>query len=212
VRILSTLFLNAYTAAVRLRCKCFSLLVSGAFARFGRRTVLETPLRIGCADRISIGDGVFVGAGSWLQVTPNSQTPAIAISIGSGTSIAGMCVISAVHSVRLEESVLLARNVYISDHIHKYDERDTPILAQGVDKVAPVVIKRGAWLGQNVVVCPGVTIGAGAVIGANSVVNRDIDDRCVAVGAPARVVKVLDAPVVPASNSERRPLSEDLQR
>jgi acetyltransferase-like isoleucine patch superfamily enzyme len=60
---------------------------------------------------------------------------------------------------------------------------------QGVDKIQPVLIKRGAWLGQNVVVCPGVTIGRGSVIGANSVVVKDIPDFSVAVGAPARVVK-----------------------
>ena len=103
--------------------------------------------------------------------------------------MSGMCVISAVRQVFLEESVLLARNVYISDHIHKYSEIDVPILAQGLDKIKPVLIKRGAWLGQNVVVCPGVTIGVGAVVGANSVVNQDIPDYAVAVGSPAKVVK-----------------------
>jgi acetyltransferase-like isoleucine patch superfamily enzyme len=59
--------------------------------------------------------------------------------------------------------------------------------------VMPVLIRQGAWLGQNVVVCPGVTIGRGAVIGANSVVNRDIPDFCVAAGAPARVLKSIES-------------------
>ena len=190
------MFLLIYRSAVRLRCKCFSLLISRGFAHFGRNTVLETPLRIRGEERISVGDGVFIGAGSWLQVSTDIDTPSIAISIGNGASIAGMCVISAVRSVRVEDNVLLARNVYISDHIHKYCLEDTPVLAQGVDKVAPVLIKYGAWLGQNVVVCPGVIIGAGAVIGANSVVTQDIPDRCVAVGAPARVVKTVEAVAV----------------
>ena len=116
----------------------------------------------------------------------------MAISIGSGTSIAGACVISAARGVVVEENVLLARNVYISDHIHRYAQIGTPILAQGIDKIAPVRIKRGAWLGQNVVVCPGVTIGEGAVIGANSVVTHDIPEFCVAFGAPARVAKTIE--------------------
>ena len=105
-----------------------------------------------------------------------------------------MCVISAVRSVILEENVLLARNVYISDHIHKYSDIGIPVMAQGLSKIQPVVIKRGAWLGQNVVVCPGVTIGVGAVIGANSVVTNSIPDYCVAAGAPARVVKSVESP------------------
>ena len=56
----------------------------------------------------------------------------------------------------------------------------------------PVVIEDGAWLGENVVVCPGVRIGKGAVIGANSVVLRDVPARSLAVGAPATVVREID--------------------
>ena len=93
----------------------------------------------------------------------------------------------------LEENVLLARNVYISDHMHKYTDTEIPVMAQGVDKIKPVLIRRGAWLGQNVVVCPGVTIGTGAVVGANSVVVARYPRLLVAVGAPARVLKERDS-------------------
>jgi acetyltransferase-like isoleucine patch superfamily enzyme len=176
---------------VRLQCKCFSVLVASAFASFGRKTVLMVPIRLAGEDRIALGTGVFIGAGSWLQTLPNGSDRSVAISIGHRTSIAGTCVISAVRSVLIEDDVLLARNVYISDHIHKYSDIGVPIRAQGLDKIASVVIKRGAWLGQNVVVCPGVTIGTGAVIGANSVVTRNVPDYSLAVGAPARIVKAL---------------------
>lgn len=149
------------------------------------------PVRLSGEQRIAVGDHVFIGSGSWLQSLRNGPDYSVAISIGSRTSIAGACVISAIRSVSLEEDVLLARNVYISDHIHKYTQTDMPIISQGLDKISPVLIKRGAWLGQNVVVCPGVTIGKGAVVGANSVVTHDIPDYCVAAGAPARVVKTI---------------------
>lgn len=153
--------------------------------------MLMNPLRLGGEERIAVGNHVFLGPDSWLQTLPDGENQSAAIIIGSGTSIVGWCVISAVRSVILEESVLFARNVYVSDHIHRYSQVGIPIMEQGVDKVAPVLIKRGAWLGQNVVVCPGVTIGRGAVIGANSVVLNDIPDYSVAVGAPARVVKTI---------------------
>jgi acetyltransferase-like isoleucine patch superfamily enzyme len=191
VKYLGRLFAGCYRASVRVRCKCFSLLISGAFFHFGKQTVVMYPFRLSGEERISIGDRVFIGSGSWLQTIPEEGDASVAISIGSGTSIAGACVISAARSVILEEEVLLARNVYISDHIHKYAGAGTPVLAQGIDKILPVLIKRGAWLGQNVVICPGVTIGEGAVIGANSVVNRDVPEYCVAAGAPARVVKTI---------------------
>jgi len=188
---LSRLSLFCYRAWLRLQSKSFSLLIAGAFASFGRRTVMIMPLRLSGEDRISIGNGVYIGAGSWLQTLPDDENRSVAIFIGSGTSIAGSCVISAARSVQLEENVLLARNVYISDHNHGHAQTETPIMAQGLDKIQPVRIKRGAWLGQNVVVCPGVTIGKGAVIGANSVVNRDIPDYCIAAGAPAHVIRAM---------------------
>jgi serine acetyltransferase len=191
MKYLGQLILFVYRSVIRVKSKCFSLLISGAFARFGKKTVLITPIRLSGEERIAIGDEVYVGAGSWLQTLPDGDNQSVAISIGSGTRIAGACVISAVRNVSLEPDVLLARNVYISDHTHKYTQTERPIHAQGLDKIGPVLIKKGAWLGQNVVVCPGVTIGRGAVVGANSVVIQDIPDFCVAVGTPARVVKQL---------------------
>lgn len=191
MKYLSDLFLAIYRALIRIKAKLFSLLISGAFSEFGKNTVLAPPIRLVGENRIAVGARVFIGENSWLQALSEGVNNRKAISIGNGTSIAGACVISAVQSVVLEEDVLLARNVYIADHSHRFSQFDRPILAQGIDKIEPVLIKRGAWLGQNVVVCPGVTIGQCAVIGANSVVNEDIPDFSVAVGAPARVVRTL---------------------
>jgi acetyltransferase-like isoleucine patch superfamily enzyme len=84
---------------------------------------------------------------------------------------------------------LLARNVYIADHRHAFEDTGRAVLAQGIEGVAPVEIGDGAWLGENVVVCPGVRIGRGAVVGGNAVVTADIPDFAVAVGVPARVVR-----------------------
>jgi acetyltransferase-like isoleucine patch superfamily enzyme len=86
----------------------------------------------------------------------------------------------------------MARNVYIADHRHAFDDPGRAILDQGIEQLEPIEIGDGAWLGQNVVVGPGVRIGRGAVIGANSVVLADVPDRTVAVGAPARVVRSID--------------------
>ena len=72
------------------------------------------------------------------------------------------------------------------------------MLVQGIAGVAGVDIGDGAWLGQNVVVCPGVSIGRGAVIGANSVVKDDVPAFSVAAGAPARVVRDTGTAGIPA--------------
>lgn len=184
--------LGAYRLAVRVRAKGLSVLWAGAFEAFGSRSVLQPPIRIGGEHRITVGSDVFVGAGAWLQVLPG-PTGEGRIEIGDGTSLAGGCVLSSAASVRLEPRVLFARNVYVADHRHAFADGTRAVLDQGIEQVAPVTIGAGAWLGENVVVGPGVTIGRGAVIGANAVVLADVPDRAVAVGAPARVVRLLDS-------------------
>ncbi len=188
---LGTAVVRGYGLFHRGRSKCFSLLASGGFAEFGRRTVLTLPIRLGGTERIAIGSGVFVGGDSWLQAIGDGTETAL--EIGDGTSISGHCVLSAASHVRLGANVLLARNVYVSDHSHAYADPERPVLEQGLTRIESVEIEDGAWLGQNVVVCPGVRIGKGAVVGANSVVTEDVPDRSLAVGAPARIVKHLDS-------------------
>lgn len=181
-------FLGAYRLGGRSRGKAFSLLAGRAFASFGKRTVVQPPIRVAGERRIAVGSDVFVGPGSWLQVV-GDEAPDVALQIGDGTSIAGYCVLSAASSVRLGERVLVARGVYVSDHIHAFEDPSRAVLDQGIAGIEPVEIADGAWLGENVVVCPGVRIGRGAVIGANAVVLEDVPDHALAVGVPAKVVR-----------------------
>jgi lipopolysaccharide O-acetyltransferase len=174
----------------RAHGKAFSLAIAGAFHEFGRHTMIQPPLRVGGEERIAVGHRVFIGPGCWLQVLDAGDD--VAIRIGDGTNFAGDCVVSAASSVMIGRSVLFARGIYVADHSHAFRDVEVPIIDQGIDRVAPVVIEDGAWLGENVVVCPGVTIGRGAVVGANSVVLHDVPARSVAVGAPARVRRHLD--------------------
>jgi acetyltransferase-like isoleucine patch superfamily enzyme len=184
-RICGAAFLGLYRLTVRLRSKAFSVGVSGAFASFGRRTVIQLPVRLSGERRIAIGSDVYIGADSWLQALGDGR-----LDIGDGSSLAGGCVLSAAGSVRLGKKVLVARNVYVSDHIHAYADPDRAVVEQGLSHLQAVEIGDGAWLGENVVVCPGVTIGRGAVIGANAVVREDVPDHALAVGIPAHVVSV----------------------
>src|SRR5687768_8403481 len=119
--------LGLYRAWARARDKTFSLAAGRAFRSFGRRSVIQLPVRVTGERRFAVGDDVFVGAGSWLQVLAGPDT-GVALEIGDGTSIAGGCVLSAAVSVRLGRRVLLARNVYVSDHSHAFGENDRAVL------------------------------------------------------------------------------------
>ena len=99
--------------------------------------------------------------------------------------------LSAAVRVSIGRGVLFARNVYIADHRHGFQQAEVPILDQPLEDLRPVVVEDDAWLGQNVVLLPGVTVGRGAVVGANSVIREDVPPRCVVAGAPGRVVRRL---------------------
>ena len=94
--------------------------------------------------------------------------------------------------------ITIGKNVWITAGCqllcHQRDlsfyERGKPVMDLPL-KYAPIVIKDGAHIGIGSIIMPGVTIGKGAVIGAGAVVTKDVPDYCIAVGVPAKVVKVL---------------------
>ena len=172
--------------------KIFSFLIAKGFHQWGRNSVAAPPLRINGERFISVGSGVYLGTGCWLNANPIGATTGPIIVIGDGCSFSGYCVVSAVSTVRIGREVLFARNVYIADHDHCFSDASRAVKHQGVGNVGEVVIDDGAWLGQNVVVTSGVRIGRGAVVGANAVVTKDVPDYSLAVGAPAKVIKSWD--------------------
>lgn len=95
------------------------------------------------------------------------------------------------NGIEICDDVLLGPNVSIYSATHNFDNIDLPIKKQGYSS-SKVLIKEGAWIGVNSVILPGVTIGKNCVIGANSVVTKSIPDYTVAVGAPAKVIKILE--------------------
>jgi len=87
--------------------------------------------------------------------------------------------------ITIEDNVMIAANVQLIFNNHDLYDR-------WVLTCKPVLIKEGAWIGAGATILPGVSIGKYAVIGAGSVVTKDVNDYCVAVGNPAKVIKVLD--------------------
>jgi acetyltransferase-like isoleucine patch superfamily enzyme len=102
--------------------------------------------------------------------------------IGRGSGIVGH------FSIEIGDDVWTGHHVYITDQNHGYEDLDAPISRQ-IQPERSVAIGEGSWLGHGTVVLPGARIGKHVVIGANSVVTGEIPDRCVAVGAPARIVR-----------------------
>jgi acetyltransferase-like isoleucine patch superfamily enzyme len=132
-----------------------------------------------------IGPDISLSAG----MIPGQQcitNPVVTIGdrclIGRGSGIVGH------FSIEIGNDVWTGHNVYITDQNHGYEDVTRPISQQSQPERA-VKIGDGSWLGYGSVVLPGVTIGEHCVIGANSVVTRDVPSFSVAVGVPARVIK-----------------------
>ncbi|BAO75972.1 galactoside O-acetyltransferase [Winogradskyella sp. PG-2] len=90
--------------------------------------------------------------------------------------------------VNIGNDVRLAQNVVLSGLNHNYAEIDSPIHEQGVS-TKPIIIEDESWIGANVVILPGVTIGKHSIVAAASVVTKDIPKYTLAAGNPAKVLK-----------------------
>lgn len=181
--------LTIFTALQRIRDAAFSISARSGFHSFGRGSRILLPFRVARGEKIAIGDGCLIGTNSWFMI-PVDDSPTPTIVIGDRVRM-NQTQISAVSSVVIEDGVAIARGVYISDHSHGFGLPDVFIRDQPLDRIAPVHIGRGVWIGQNAVIMPGVTIGEGAVVGALSVVRDDVPARSVVAGIPARVIRSL---------------------
>jgi len=176
------------------------------FANSPTNVHISLPRTIVNPDRISMGDDVWVGPYSLLMAqdsypgpplrNPNHPEPLQTfdskLTIGNRVTATSALQISVHREVTIEDDVLFAANVFISDGTHGYENANVPYKWQPIAHMAPITIKRACWIGQNVLIMPGVTIGELSIIGANSVVTRSVPARSIAVGAPARVVKSWD--------------------
>lgn len=174
------------------------------FATTPRNLTIRMPRTICAPERISIGDDVWLGPGSllvpvlsfpglplWPDSKPRTseQNFEPKIVIGNRVTATASLTLGAHAAIIIEDDVMFAANVNLTDGFHGFENTDEPYKYQPIFRIAPIVIKRGCWIGQNVVILPGVTIGELSIIGANSVVSRDVPARCIAVGSPARVIR-----------------------
>ena len=108
------------------------------------------------------------------------------IKIGKNVIINANMLAMARGGITIEDDVQIAANVQLLTNNHDPYERQ-------ILPCRPILIKKGAWIGAGATVLPGICIGAHAIVGAASVVTKDVPDFAVVVGNPARVVKMLDA-------------------
>lgn len=161
---------------------------------YSKSRLIRFPFDIRNKSNIDLGIGLTTGVGCRIEAFPKIKGN-IVLQFGKNVQINDYVHITAMESVIIGNNVLLASKIYISDCSHgSYcgDENDSPsntIPAARPLYAKPVLIEDNVWLGEFVSVLPGVTIGKGTIVGANSVVAKSLPANVIAIGTPAKPIK-----------------------
>ncbi len=137
-------------------------------------------LRVFCARKFAL----YIGENVNIEKGANFSS---SISLGNCSAIGVDAYIGAQTSIG--DNVMMGPEVKIFTSNHCFDRIDIPMIEQGMSEILPVKIGNDVWIGSRVIILPGVTIGNGVILGAGSVVTKDIPDFAIACGNPAVVKK-----------------------
>lgn len=159
------------------------------FGKFGSSSTMGRPLALDHKERIYIGEGTTILKNVRMQFYPVQEKLTAKIKIGDGCFIAYNNSFLAGADIVLGNQVLLASNILISSENHGMNpECDIPYMDQQLE-TASVSIGDGAWIGERVIILPGVRIGEKAIVGAGSIVTKTVPAYSIAVGNPAKIIK-----------------------
>ena len=140
---------------------------------------------------ISIGNGVVMVAAKngHLNLTTIKKGKHVgSITVGDNVLLMNGVRVSSASSITIGDDCMLANYCYLTDA----DWHDLHDRTSSPGKTSPIVLERGAWIGDSAIICKGVTIGENSIVGAGSVVRRDVPPNVVVIGNPAKIVKKLD--------------------
>ncbi|MBF4492900.1 acetyltransferase [Flavobacterium sp. MR2016-29] len=160
---------------------------------FRNARLIRFPIDIRGRQFIQVKKGFTTGYGCRLEAYPINKSKVLII--GENFQMNDYVHITAMESVKIGNNVLLASKIYISDCSHgsysgnALDSHPDSIPKERKMFSKPVMIEDNVWLGEFVSVLPGVTIGKGTIVGANSVVSKSLPPYIIAVGIPAKPIK-----------------------
>jgi acetyltransferase-like isoleucine patch superfamily enzyme len=144
-------------------------------------------LEIGRTAKLRLGRWCWIGHGTKLRVHEGE------VSIGAKSVLGQECTISAFQSVAIGRECIVADRVMLIDFDHGVVEVERPIRLQGIYK-RDVDVGNNCWIGYGACILRGVTIGDNCIVGTNTVVTKDVAANAVVAGAPARVLRMREAP------------------
>jgi acetyltransferase-like isoleucine patch superfamily enzyme len=149
--------------------------------------------------RLEIGAQTLFEPGVWITAPGEAR-----IRIGEGCFLNLGVMVAATELVEIGNHCMFANGCFVSDGSHRFDDPELPVPYQGFTTKGPTRIGDNVWCGAHVVITSGVTIGERCVIGAGSVVTKDLPPFSIAAGAPARVLRQVEYGGA-AAGAEARP-------
>lgn len=171
----------------------------------GRNVVIRHPAKIELGNHVTIDDNALLDArgsnpGLVLEdeviINRNCllQAKVGAIRVGRRSSIGSNSVLVSMAGLDIGEAVLIAGGCYLSAGAYRFSDATRPIMEQGPYSKGPLTIGDDVWIGTGAIILDGVTVGRGAVVGAGAVVTRDVPERSVVGGVPARLIRMREQP------------------
>lgn len=164
----------------------------GKNVSLGRNTTYIGEKYISIGDNTSIGDNGRLTAYGYYEKTKQHFTPLL--TIGNNCNIGEQSHITAINCIMIGNNVLTGPRVLITDNAHGdslFKLLDTAPIERFLYSKGKVVIEDNVWIAEGAMIMPGVRIGKGSIIAANSVVTKDIPPYSVAAGTPAKIIKTM---------------------
>lgn len=160
------------------------------YGSIGKKSYFLNPMFISGTPNIFLGEDVGIWDQARVEMIEkwHGQIFSPRLVIGDHSNIGQNLHLTCAERIEIEKDVVITARVTITDIIHETGGFDKTVLEQPL-YTKPVKICQGAFIGINAVIMPGVTIGKHAVVGANSVVTKDVPDYAVVAGAPAKVIR-----------------------
>lgn len=187
---------HRFTSGIRTRISTYFCKKQLGSVGAGTRIRSHCLLKGDSLENVKIGSGCYIDAYNVIECSARLEkdgkvhTPEL--TIGSRCNLGEYNHITAVNRIAIGDNLLTGRFVLISDNSHggfEMEELNIHPSRRKIDSKGEVVIGNNVWLGDKVSVLPGVRIGNGCIIGANSVVTHDVPDYSIAAGNPAKVLK-----------------------
>jgi acetyltransferase-like isoleucine patch superfamily enzyme len=169
-------------------CLCLSLCLRGM--KLPLSSAIGPHHHIKGCKHISIGKGTVIRHNATVNMYSSYAGVSLhpSLTLGNNVFVSPGFLAEVADSILIEDNVTIGCSVTLLSDSHGTDPsllsyRDCPL------KTGPVVLKQGCWLGKDVIVMPGVTIGVKTIVGAGSIVTESLPDYVMAVGSPARIIK-----------------------